>query len=263
MRRSWKQKLMIGVAVAAVVAGVIVAVVSSGGTSHAPGSVARASSARGGRRGAIAVAASYLGLTGAQVRADLRAGKTLAEVADATSGKSAAGLVDALVKAKAASLYAAVADGKLPTARERARLTALRRRAAAKVNQPYEAEGGRASLSAATSYLGVTAKQIRGDERSGRSLAQIADATSGKTAAGLIDALVAARKANIAAAVASGRLSRASEQTLLSTLKKRVTAEVNRAPSRRASKQAASQSSHGQTSTPESEEGGAAEAKEP
>ncbi|HSP72538.1 MAG TPA: hypothetical protein VLN26_09225 [Gaiellaceae bacterium] len=47
----------------------------------------------------MATAATYLGLTEAQLQAQLQAGKSLADVAKATSGKSVAGLEDALVAA--------------------------------------------------------------------------------------------------------------------------------------------------------------------
>jgi hypothetical protein len=45
-------------------------------------------------------AATYLGLTPAELKTQLQSGKTLAQIADATSGKSAAGLIDALVAAE-------------------------------------------------------------------------------------------------------------------------------------------------------------------
>ena len=45
-----------------------------------------------------------------------------------------------------------------------------------------------------TSYLGISTQKLFTQLRSGKTLAQIADATSGKSAAGLIDALVAAEQ---------------------------------------------------------------------
>jgi hypothetical protein len=224
MKQNWKQRAMIGVAVAAVIAGVIVAIVTGTGHSHAPVDFAGAGSGRSGSRGDLAVAASYLGLTAAQLRSDLRAGRTLASVANATSGRSAAGLIEALVSAEAARLAAAGAGGKLPKAKESARLARLRKRALAEI---IRLRGAGADPSAAARYLGVTPEQILSERRSGRSLAQIANTTSGKSAAGLIEALVSARKANLVAAVAAGSLRRTNENKLLSTLRQRVTTEVN------------------------------------
>lgn len=60
-------------------------------------------------------AASYLGVTEAALREELRAGKTLAAVAKA-KGKSVDGLVDALVAAQTKRLDEAVASGRLTKA---------------------------------------------------------------------------------------------------------------------------------------------------
>ncbi len=60
-------------------------------------------------------AATFLGLTEAELRTQLEDGKTLAEIAKA-EGKSVAGLVDSLVAAATAKLAEAVADGRLTDA---------------------------------------------------------------------------------------------------------------------------------------------------
>jgi len=64
-------------------------------------------------------AATYLGLTPAQLRTDLMGGKTLAEIATA-QGKTADGLVNTLVSAVEKQLDAAVTAGKLTSAQEQA-----------------------------------------------------------------------------------------------------------------------------------------------
>lgn len=60
-------------------------------------------------------AATYLGLTEAELRAELEDGKTLAQIAKA-EGKSVSGLVQALVKEAKARIDEAVADGRLTQA---------------------------------------------------------------------------------------------------------------------------------------------------
>jgi hypothetical protein len=70
-----------------------------------------------GRRSLALVSASYLGVSPAQVRAELRAGRTLAEIADATRGRSAAGLIQALIQARRQALDAAVASGAITRAK--------------------------------------------------------------------------------------------------------------------------------------------------
>lgn len=79
-------------------------------------------------------------------------------------------------------------------------------------------------LGAAASYLGIPATQLQSELQSGKTLAQIATATSGKSEAGLIQALLAARRTKLAKANANAS--------------KRVSVEVNRpflgTPARRA-----------------------------
>jgi len=82
------------------------------------------------------------------------------------------------------------------------------------------------SLDAATSYLGLTEAQIRTQLQSGKTLAQIATA-QGKTADGLVGALVTAETAQLAKAVQAGKLTAAQQTQILATLKQRVTDLVN------------------------------------
>ncbi|TML44914.1 MAG: hypothetical protein E6G19_06565 [Actinobacteria bacterium] len=86
-------------------------------------------------------------------------------------------------------------------------------------------------LDAAASYLGLTDAQVRSDFRSGKSLADIADA-QGKSVDGLVQAIVDAAKTKIAAAVAAGRLTQSQADSILSGLKSHVTDFVNRTPPR-------------------------------
>jgi hypothetical protein len=74
-----------------------------------------------------AVVTSYLGLTSDQVKDKLKAGQTLAQIANATPNKSADGLVTALVAPFKTKLDAAVAANTITSAQEAtllARLTA-------------------------------------------------------------------------------------------------------------------------------------------
>jgi hypothetical protein len=82
-------------------------------------------------------------------------------------------------------------------------------------------------LSAATTYLGISESELRTQLASGKTLAQIANSTSGKSAAGLIDAMVAAQKKQLDQAVASGRISQSMADQIESNLKSRVTDMVN------------------------------------
>jgi len=81
--------------------------------------------------------------------------------------------------------------------------------------------------SAALKYLGISAATLKSDIAAGKSLAQIADSTPGKSAAGLESALVDARKADLDKAVANKMLTAAQETKLLATLQQRIHALVN------------------------------------
>lgn len=212
-----RRSLFLAIAAAAVAAGVVVAIASANSSPrhlHTPRARLERSRAKhrsaAHRRGLSArgVAAAYLGLTRAQLHAKLRSGETLAQIANATSGKSASGLIEALVKAS-----------------QQARMASVRSRIALVV------DGVRLSTGrSAAAYLGVSAAQLRAKLRSGKSLAQIADATSGKSVTGLIDAIVAAKEAEVKAARGSGALGASAADKYLSKLRRHVTRQVEHAP---------------------------------
>ena len=184
-------------------------------------------------------AASYLGLSRDELMLQLRSGKTLAQIAGATSGKSVDGLVDALVAAAKTKLDAAVTAGKLTADQEQTILSKLRSGVTDLVNNvgpkigpgvgpgPGHGFGVGADLSTAASYLGLSTDELMSQLRSGKTLAQIAQATSGKSVDGLVDALVAAAKTKLDAAVTAGKLTADQEQTILSKLRSGVTDLVN------------------------------------
>jgi hypothetical protein len=209
MKGRLKKRLLMGVAVAAVLAGMTTAVVMAAQPA--------AHHRKAGRSSTLTTAAAYLGVSAKSLRSELRAGKSLAEVANATGGKSAAGLIQTLEAAQQRRLSAAAAS--VPT------------RITAEVNRKGARNDG---LRAAASYLGVSATTLRADTRTGKTLAEIANATSGKSEAGLIDALVSARKAALASAVSSGAITQAQANAALPRLADRVTARVRRAHTSRA-----------------------------
>ena len=81
-------------------------------------------------------AASYLGLTEAELRTQLEAGKSLADVAKA-QGKSVSGLVDALLADAKAKVAAAVKDGRLTQAQADDLLNGLKDRITDLVNGKF------------------------------------------------------------------------------------------------------------------------------
>jgi hypothetical protein len=81
-------------------------------------------------------------------------------------------------------------------------------------------------LDAAATYLGLTEAQIRTELESGKTLAQIATA-HGKTVDGLVQALYDAQKTELDAGVSAGRITQAQEDSILASLKQRITDLVN------------------------------------
>jgi hypothetical protein len=86
-------------------------------------------------------------------------------------------------------------------------------------------------VDAAASYLGLTGAQLRSQFQSGKSLVDIAKA-QGKSVDGLVQAIIAAAKTKVDAAVAAGRLTRSQADSILGGLKSHVTDFVNRTPPR-------------------------------
>lgn len=224
MTRRLRRRLFIGIAAAAVLAGTTAAVVMAA----QPSSSRHAHHAHHHRLATLATAAAYLGLSEAQLRSELQAGKSLGEIANATPGKSEAGLEQTLEAADRQRLATVSAK--------------LRGIVAAEVSQvggPHGGFGsdarregraaGKRGLATAAQYLGLSTLQLRHDLRSGMTLAQVANATSGKSEAGLVEALVKGAKAALAGRVESGKLTQAKANEILPKLTSRVSAEVKRA----------------------------------
>jgi hypothetical protein len=229
-----------------------IALIGVGVLALAGGSTALASKSSGHTNGTLAAprgghgpsdeldaAASYLGTTTANLVTQLQAGKTLAQVAAATSGKTTAGLIAALVAAEKTEIAAAVTAGRLTQAQADQITPTLTQRFTDFVNGTRPAGGpgpggfghgpGAPSddLAAAATYLGSTTASLFTQLQAGKTLAQVAAATSGKSTAGLIAALVAHEKTEIAGYVASGKLTQAQADQITPTLTQRFTDFVN------------------------------------
>jgi hypothetical protein len=225
-----KRNVMMLAAVLAVIAGVMVT--ASSGSHHVSASRVEAPEHAGREHagGSFAVAASYLGISRAQLRRSLHADGTLAAVANATAGKSQAGLIDALLSHSEAALRDASVSGAKKEIKLSGRLAKLRERITAEVNRPVGIKDSDGYLGLAARYLGVTRRQLHGEQRAGRSLAQIAAGTGAKSASGLIAALVDARRAQLSAQAAAGAISKSQQSALESRLRQEVSAEVERKP---------------------------------
>jgi hypothetical protein len=225
MRRITSVLLVLGLLVGA---GAAVAV------AKAPGK-AKPRAAKVQQRGLLPAAAAYLGVTPVALRTELRSGKSLAQIATA-KGKSVDGLETALVAAIKTKVAAAKAAGKLDAARADRLLQRAPQLVERLVNAKPRARATRARaargglLKAAATYLGVTNAQLVTDLRAGKSLAQVATAKS-KSVDGLEQALLAALKQKVDAAVAAGKLDAARAQKLLERAPAHIERLVNRSRS--------------------------------
>jgi len=166
-----------------------------------------------GEKGSLfTAAATYIGITEAQLRTEVGTDKSLADVAVA-HGKTRDGLIQALTAAQQQSI-ATLVDQKGIGAR------------------PNPGPGfGRGPggprltgdpLAAASTYLGIPRTDLETKVRAGQTLAQIANATAGKNRDGLFNALVADATAKIDAAQKAGTITADQATQLKSNLSARM-----------------------------------------
>jgi hypothetical protein len=88
--------------------------------------------------------------------------------------------------------------------------------------------GLRGAAAVAAQYLGISESTLRTDLASGKSLAEIANNTTGKSATDLTTAIVNAETTRLNDAVSSGRITGAQETQLLTNLSSRISAQLQR-----------------------------------
>ena len=149
-------------------------------------------------------------------------------------GVTPSALSAAIRAADVERIEAAVAAGRLSSAQAQR----LKERLAQNGGAPFfgprlgRERHGAGLLKVAAEYLGVSTATLRSERAAGRSLAQIANSTPGKSAAGLKDALVKAITARLESARGSGRIGTQREQRMLSLVERRVEALLARTGSR-------------------------------
>lgn len=157
----------------------------------------------------LSAAAAYIGISEADLRAQLQSGKSLADVAVA-NGKTRDGLIVALTQAAATQIGTLVDQkGGFPA------------------GGPGFGMRGGDELAAASTYLGISEQDLHTKLQSGQTLAQIAGATAGKSRDGLIQALVNAETAKIDQAVKDGKLTADQAAQMKTNLAQRITQMVD------------------------------------
>jgi urease gamma subunit len=145
-------------------------------------------------RGGLADVAEAIGISTDDLRAALRDGQTLAEVAEANDADPQQ-LVDLLVANGTERLDAAVAAGRIDQATADERKASLPDRSADLVNgelerHPRRHPGRAAAIRTAAEAIGIDADELRAALRDGQTIAQVAEA-NGVDPQDVIDALVA------------------------------------------------------------------------
>jgi hypothetical protein len=205
--------VMAAVAVAAVVVGIVLA--ATGGSKHKQGHrgtrVAFAGSSRssaavraggisggagaggsgaGEPRGDIGAASAYVGVTKAKLHRELNSGRSLAAVAATTPGHSALGLLESIMRPRVRRLEAQVAAKRLSESEAQVRIKRIRKRLLARLAR---SEDYKPTAAVAEQYLGLSGAALRSRLHDGHTLAQVADSTPGRSATGLIAAVMAVR----------------------------------------------------------------------
>lgn len=218
MRDHLKRNLLLGIALAAVIAGVILAV-TSGMPRHRHPANTRQALSGGSAHSDLQLAAQYLGISSAELRRRLRTGETMVEVANSTPGKSASGLTTALLAPRAARVRARKPSG---TAEQEA----LKRERAQILAETVRVRGRSGPLPTAAGYLGMSVPALRARVRAGQSLAEVARAQK-KSREGLIGALVSVKAQRLKTALQEHALTPAQLRAALSRLGKRVRRQID------------------------------------
>lgn len=242
---------MAAVAVVAVVVGVVLAVTGGsghkkdhrsgrvelaggggggGGSSAAgrSGGVSGGTRAGGGKagtpRGDVAAASAYFGISKAKLRKELDSGRSLAALAASSPGHSALGLVEAIMRPRVRRIEAQVAAKRLSQAEAQRSIQRIRKRVQTRLARSTAYEP---TAAVAERYLGLSASELRSRLHGGSSLEQVADATPGRSAAGLISAVMAVRVGELVhGAGASSEAQLRRETAFLKALEAKVKQEV-------------------------------------
>ncbi|HEX5224667.1 MAG TPA: hypothetical protein VFW29_06010 [Solirubrobacteraceae bacterium] len=219
-------RLAAALALVLVVAAVLVAVLGSGGRGSLLHPRARAGGRPAALRSDVAIAALYLGTSTSALRAELRSGRSLADVAAHTKGRTAAGVEHAILGERERAL---AAQSRLTAAQRRARLRVLRLRVARRVHVSRPFALGPVNLETAAHYLGARPDELRSELARGRTLAAIASSTPGRSTTGLLDALLRSRRASLERSQHAGSITAAQAQQRLAALRARVETVIHRA----------------------------------
>ncbi len=172
----------------------------------------------------IQTIADSLNMSTQDLIAALRAGKTVAEVAE-EQGVDLATVVDALVAPRAERLSRAVEAGRLTEEQADALLAMARIQIENRLNRPFRL----ASFIVAAHVLDMDAPDLWAELRDGKSVADVAE-EKGVPLEEIVDAILAPKAEYLNQLVADGRLTQDQADTLLAMARQRVENMLTRAP---------------------------------
>jgi hypothetical protein len=198
----------------------------------------------GGRGGAqTAAIAEALGMTEADLRTELQAGKSVADVASA-KGVSLDAIVNAIIAAQTTSLSQAVTGGRITQAQADALLANLKvtlpgqlqtKQVAGLEGSGFGGRGGKggpggmrggASLTTVATALGITEAELQTELQAGKTIAAVATA-KGVDLSVVSNALLEAEKTKLAQAVTDGKLTQAQADARLANAQTRINDFLN------------------------------------
>jgi ribosomal protein S20 len=191
---------------------------------------------------ALGVAADTIGISRAQLVTELRAGKTVAQVAQ-SKGVETQAVTAALVGHATARIDAAVKNGAIDADRAAKLEARLPQLADKLVNKVFDGKLGQgkgtrrarvvAAVKVAADTIGIEPRELVKEVRSGKTVADVAR-SKGVEPQAVIDAVVAKAQARIDAAVERGRIDADRGAELTKKVTERVTELVNATPHRSA-----------------------------
>ncbi len=174
----------------------------------------------------LQIIATALGEDEATLRTDLQSGKTIADIAKEKNVELST-IVDAVVAERQTTLATAVTDGRLTQEQADAQIVLLKANLNTLFtqkmdqqpgNRPGFGQRGSAVLDVIAKALGVDAATLQTDLQSGKTIADIAKEKNVELST-VVDAVVADRQTNIAAAVTDGRLTQEQADAQIALLK--------------------------------------------
>lgn len=203
--------------------------------------------ARHATRTAIGAAADAIGITPAELLREIRAGKTVAQVAQGNDVAPDA-VVDAVVNSITTKIDQAEANGKVReriATRIKANLTERATRFVNETRHPGKDKAARArhprvrtAITTSAETIGISPADLLAELRSGKTVAEVAQANDVEPKV-VIDALTAAFSKRLDEAVANDKISEATATRIKARLSERAARFVNDTPHRDQRKPAA------------------------